>query len=58
MEADGLSTLLMVLGPEEGLAYAQDHHVAALFVTRAAEGFVSTGSPAFDALFPAQGVQP
>ena len=58
MEADGLSTLLMVLGPEEGLAYAQEHHVAALFVTRAAEGFVSTGSPAFDALFKAQGVQP
>jgi thiamine biosynthesis lipoprotein len=58
LEADGLSTLLMVLGPEEGERFAEAENIAALFVTRDGEGFVSRGSSAFNALFPAQGVKP
>ncbi|HLV18314.1 MAG TPA: FAD:protein FMN transferase [Pseudomonas sp.] len=58
MEADGLSTLLMVLGPEQGMRFAEAEGIAALFVTREGDGFVSRGSSAFDALFPTQGVKP
>lgn len=54
LQADGLSTLLMVLGPEEGAAYAEREGLAALFVTREGEGFVTRSTKAFDALFPAQ----
>ena len=58
LEADGLSTLLMVLGPDEGGRFAEAENIAALFVTRDGDGFVSRGSSAFNALFPAQGVTP
>ena len=44
--ADGLSTLLMVLGPERGLAFAEREGIKALFVTRSAQGFVSQRSSA------------
>lgn len=54
VQADALSTLLMVLGPEQGMAYAEREGLAALFVQRRGESFVSQASPAFDALFPAQ----
>lgn len=54
LQADALSTLLMVLGPEQGMAYAEREGLAALFVQRVGEGFVTQASPAFDALFPAQ----
>lgn len=50
-EADGLSTLLMVLGPEQGEAFARSHELAAFFVTRDGEEFVTHSTPAFDALF-------
>ena len=55
LEADGLSTLLLVLGPDEGRQYAVEHQLAALFVVREGEGFASYTTPAFDALFGAQG---
>lgn len=51
MLADGLSTLLMVLGPERGLAYAEQHAIAAFFVTREGQQFVSKSTTAFDELF-------
>ncbi|ARU89023.1 FAD:protein FMN transferase [Pseudomonas sp. M30-35] len=51
--ADGLSTLLMVLGPERGMAYAREAGVAAFFVTREGEAFVTNSSPAFEQLFAA-----
>lgn len=51
--ADGLSTLLMVLGPERGLAFAEHEGIAALFVSRTAQGFVSHSSSAFTRLFDA-----
>jgi thiamine biosynthesis lipoprotein len=51
LRADGLSTLLMVLGPEEGAAFAERHGIAALFVTRESDGFRSRGSSRFHELF-------
>ncbi|MGC4244772.1 MAG: FAD:protein FMN transferase [Herbaspirillum sp.] len=38
MDADALSTLLTVMGPEEGLAFADLHQVAALFTERKSDG--------------------
>ena len=32
MQADALATLLTVLGPSEGMAFARQHEIAALFV--------------------------
>ncbi|WP_371924691.1 FAD:protein FMN transferase [Pseudomonas sp. R5(2019)] len=46
--ADGLSTLLLILGPEEGWDYALKHDIAALFVTRADKLFVTRATPAFE----------
>ena len=45
--ADGYSTLLLILGPERGWEFAQRHAIAAVFVTRVADGFVSRSTPAF-----------
>jgi FAD:protein FMN transferase len=51
VRADGLSTALMVLGPEEGYALAESLDLAALFISRAAEGgFESRATPRFEAL--------
>ncbi|MDO5290453.1 MAG: FAD:protein FMN transferase [Pseudomonadota bacterium] len=55
LQADGLSTLLMVLGPQHGFDYAQQHRIAALFVSRVGTGFATRATPAFDTLFPASG---
>ncbi|MDQ7999871.1 MAG: FAD:protein FMN transferase [Bordetella sp.] len=38
MDADALATVLTVLGPDEGMAFAERHGVAALFARRAPEG--------------------
>lgn len=54
LQADGLSTLLMVLGPEAGGAYAEARGIAAFFVVRKGEGFVSRGSSRFEQLFAAK----
>lgn len=48
--ADGLSTLLLVKGPEEGWDFALEHGIAALFVVRDGKRFVSRTTPSFDAL--------
>ena len=53
LRADGLSTLLMVLGPVKGLAYAEQAGIAAFFVTREGDGFVTRGTAAFEQLFAA-----
>jgi len=50
MQADALATALTVLGPDAGMAYARRHGLAALFVSRAGDGFESAATPAFDAL--------
>lgn len=48
--ADGLSTLLLILGPERGWDYAEKHDIGAFFVIRADTGFVTRTSHAFDRL--------
>lgn len=47
LRADGLSTTLMVLGPEQGMAYAEREGIAALFIRRADRGFSVSASSAF-----------
>ncbi|MEX3772396.1 FAD:protein FMN transferase [Pseudomonas sp. MYb118] len=48
--ADGLSTLLLILGPERGWDYAEKHDIGAFFVIRADTGFVTRTSQAFERL--------
>ncbi|WP_092317339.1 FAD:protein FMN transferase [Pseudomonas saponiphila] len=52
--ADGLSTLLLILGPQAGWDYAEKHAIAGFFVMRADKGFVTRSTPAFDALLAGQ----
>lgn len=49
MHADALATALAVLGPTEGLAFAQRHDIAALFVCRGAAGPRTIASIAWQA---------
>lgn len=51
LRADGLSTLLMVLGPERGYAFAERADIAAFFVTRTDQGFATRATPAFTRRF-------
>ncbi|GIZ13381.1 FAD:protein FMN transferase [Pseudomonas sp. NCCP-436] len=53
LRADGVSTLLMALGPEAGLAFAERYAIAAFFVTREGESFRTHGTTAFEQLFAA-----
>ncbi|EKT4569168.1 FAD:protein FMN transferase [Pseudomonas sp. GD03817] len=46
--ADGYSTLLLILGPQQGWDFAVAHDLAAVLVTRAEGGFVSRATPAFE----------
>lgn len=46
--ADAWATALTVLGPDAGFVLASSEGVAALFVTRAREGFRARSTPAFD----------
>ncbi|WP_412481719.1 FAD:protein FMN transferase [Pseudomonas asiatica] len=48
LQADGYSTLLLILGPERGWDFAVAHGLAAVLVTRAEGGFVSRATPAFE----------
>jgi thiamine biosynthesis lipoprotein len=50
MRADAWATALTVLGPDDGLAAARAHGLAARFVVRAGDGFVERLSPAYEAL--------
>ena len=47
MEADALSTSLLVLGPDAGMELAIEQNVAALFIAGRGETFKETASPAF-----------
>jgi thiamine biosynthesis lipoprotein len=48
--ADGLSTLLLILGPERAWDYAEKHDIGAFFVIRADTGFVVRTNAAFERL--------
>jgi thiamine biosynthesis lipoprotein len=47
IEADGLATALMVMGPEKGQALAEKEGIAALFITKELDGFVEKRSLEF-----------
>ena len=47
MQADALSTALLVLGPEAGLALAKRENIAAHFIAKSGNGFEEFVSPAF-----------
>lgn len=47
MQADALSTALLVLGPEAGLKLAEREGIAAHFIARTETGFKELASPAF-----------
>ena len=53
LRADGLSTVLMVMGTERGLAFAEQMGIAAFFVTREGDAFVTQTTQAFEQLFAA-----
>ncbi len=55
LRADALDTLLMVLGPEEGYAFAERNEIAAYFIMHQGLGFVARATPRFETLFPGQG---
>ncbi|WP_260960953.1 FAD:protein FMN transferase [Pseudomonas citri] len=46
--ADGLSTLLLILGPERGWDYAEKHGIGVFFVLRDGGRFVTRTNDAFD----------
>lgn len=48
--ADGLSTLLLILGPERGWGYAEQHDIAAFFVIRDGKRFIIRSNRAFERL--------
>lgn len=50
MQADALATALTVLGERDGLAYAQRHGLAALFISRQGQDLRPIASDAFAAL--------
>ncbi len=52
MTADGLATMLMVLGPEEGLDHAKRHGIAALLLSRLGGEVHETATPEFLNAFP------
>ena len=47
MQADGLATVLAVLGPQAGMAYANRRQLAAMFVLHDGGGFLTRMTPAF-----------
>lgn len=51
LRADGLDTVLMVLGDERGLAFAEQQGIAAFLVIHEGQGFVTKSTTAFDRLF-------
>ncbi|WP_339530486.1 FAD:protein FMN transferase [Pseudomonas mucidolens] len=48
--ADGLSSLLLILGPRQGWEYAEKQRIAAFFVMREGTGFVTRSNKAFEQL--------
>ena len=50
MEADALSTVLTVLGPDDGIAFAEAHVLAARFLVRRADTLDEIMTPAWKAL--------
>lgn len=51
LRADGLSTVLMVLGDERGLKFAEQQGIAAFLVIRQGSDFITKSTTAFERLF-------
>ena len=49
-EADALATALLVMGPDEGLTFAQSGDIAAYFLLRVDPGVEVRMTPGFEAL--------
>ena len=47
MQADALSTALMVMGPKDGLDLARKNAVAAFFISKTKTGFTETATETF-----------
>ncbi len=47
MEADGLATAFMVMGPEDGYQFAEQNHIPAFFIVKSDKGFDELMSSAF-----------
>jgi undecaprenyl-diphosphatase len=47
MEADAISTTIMVLGPDKGFQWAVHNGIAAMLIIRLADGFAITHTPSF-----------
>ncbi len=50
MQADAIGTVMMVLGPEQGMAWAQQRGLAVLLIVRERDALVERRTPAFTAL--------
>jgi len=48
LEADALSTSLLVLGPEAGMKLAEEHNIQAFFIVGGGDSFDELASPAFN----------
>jgi thiamine biosynthesis lipoprotein len=49
IQADPMGTLMMVLGPEQGMAYASERGLAVMFILHGEHGLEERLSPAFEA---------
>lgn len=47
LEADALDTALMVMGPEQALTFAREHHLAVYLIVKTAQGFEAKFTPQF-----------
>ncbi len=48
MQADALAAALMVLGPVEGMRFARERKLAAVFTRRTSDGYAREATPAFE----------
>ncbi|TAA47561.1 FAD:protein FMN transferase [Corallincola spongiicola] len=55
MTADGLATALMVMGPEKGRLFAEQHQLPVLMIVKTDDGFVEYTSPSFEQYLASQG---
>jgi len=51
MTADGLSTAMMVMGEQDALAFANEHDIAAYFISKSDNGFVEQSTVKFSQYF-------
>jgi thiamine biosynthesis lipoprotein len=47
MRADALATAIMVMGPDEGLAFAESHQLAIFMLVKQNDKFIEKHSTAF-----------